>query len=121
MTHKLWSEVSAATPYRGPADSAKRRILHSRWRAGCRHGGSLRIPVGGSLAFKPSNSLTTATGCLLWDALNLAWPCNKLTLNGCGQRHIAEIYPASNKAWSASVESLHHDFTGRTRLRACGC
>jgi len=35
-------------------------------------------------------------------------------------RHIAEIYPASNKAWSASVESLHHDFTGRTRLRACG-
>src|SRR5205807_2428127 len=32
-------------------------------------------------------------------------------------RHIAEIYPASNKAWSASVESLHHDFTGQDTIK----
>ena len=29
---------------------------------------------------------------------------------------ISELYPASNKGWSASVESLHHDFTGRDTI-----
>src|SRR5690348_12015424 len=30
---------------------------------------------------------------------------------------LAEMYPASNKGWSASVESLHHDFTSRDTVK----
>ena len=33
-------------------------------------------------------------------------------------RHMAEVYPASNRNWGASVESLHHDFTSRDTIKA---
>jgi putative ABC transport system permease protein len=30
---------------------------------------------------------------------------------------LAEVYPASNRGWSVSVESLHHDFTSRDTIK----
>jgi predicted permease len=33
-------------------------------------------------------------------------------------RRLAEMYPASNKGWGVSVESLHHDFTSKDTITA---
>jgi len=121
MTHKLWSERFGSNPISWPAirlngesytvvgvlaAGMADRFESSWWfpspQTRATHSRPPLVACYGTL--KPGVALQQANAEM--DAVT---------------RHIAEIYPASNKAWSASVESLHHDFTGQDTIKACGC
>jgi len=119
MTHKLWSERFGSNPHIVGQQirlNGESYTVVGVLAAGMadRFESQLVVP----LAFKPEQLTHDRHWLLVMGRLKPGVTLQQANAEmDSVTRHIAEIYPASNKAWSASVESLHHDFTGQDTIK----
>src|SRR5438270_198008 len=119
MTHKLWSERFRRNPHIVGQQirlNGESYTVVGVLAAGMadRFESQLVVP----LAFKPEQLTHDRHWLLVMGRLKPGVTLQQANAEmDSVTRHIAEIYPASNKAWSASVESLHHDFTGQDTIK----
>jgi putative ABC transport system permease protein len=70
------------------------------------------------LAFKPDQLMHDRRWLLVMGRLKPAVTLEQANGNmDAVTRRLSEVYPTSNKGWSISVESLHHDFTSRETIK----